>query len=253
MTPVYVPYWVFQANTHTFWTADTNQTPPGTRGNWFPMAGEHEGEYSALLIGASGALAPRETNALCPFDLGQGVPPEKVDLENVTVEEFSLSRKYARPLACGGLDALETQACAEAYVPGRSRNVHVNLHVTEMTSEPVLLPVWIMAYRFRDRVFRFLVNGQTGKATGEAPISYAKIIGVVLIAVLVVALIFLLAGGLKGNTTDSSSSFPCSAWERNSPTLRVEESLTGVDFYSCAEDAERPEIAFPRGAWERVV
>ena len=29
MTPVYVPYWVFQAQTHTFWTADTNRTPPG--------------------------------------------------------------------------------------------------------------------------------------------------------------------------------------------------------------------------------
>jgi hypothetical protein len=69
----------------------------------------------------------------------------------------------------------------------------------------VLLPVWIMAYRFRDRVFRFLVNGQTGKATGEAPISYAKILGAILIAALVVALILLLAGGLKGETTSSSS------------------------------------------------
>jgi len=31
MTPVYVPYWVFQAETHTYWTADSSRTPPGAR------------------------------------------------------------------------------------------------------------------------------------------------------------------------------------------------------------------------------
>jgi LSD1 subclass zinc finger protein len=194
MTPVYVPYWVFQSNTHTFWTADSSHTPPGASGNWFPLAGEHEGSYPAILIGASGALAPSETHNLCPFDLSQGVPPEKVDLENVTVEEFSLSRKYARPLARSSLEKCESDACVSSYVPGSSRNVHVNVQITEMTGEPTLLPVWIMAYRFRDRVFRFLVNGQTGKATGQAPISYMKIFGVILIAVLVVLVLLLIAG-----------------------------------------------------------
>ena len=29
MQAVYVPYWVFAAETHTFWTADTSQTPAG--------------------------------------------------------------------------------------------------------------------------------------------------------------------------------------------------------------------------------
>ncbi len=29
MTPVFVPYWVFEAATHTLWTADTSNTPAG--------------------------------------------------------------------------------------------------------------------------------------------------------------------------------------------------------------------------------
>jgi hypothetical protein len=32
-----------------------------------------------------------------------------------------------------------------------------------------------MAYRYNERMFRFLVNGQTGAATGEAPTSWKKI------------------------------------------------------------------------------
>jgi predicted RNA-binding Zn-ribbon protein involved in translation (DUF1610 family) len=197
MTPVYVPYWVFQANTHTFWTADSSQTPPGASGDWYPLSGEHEGNYQSLLIGASGVLTPSETHALCPFDLSKGVPPERVDLVNITVEEFSLARKYARPLAQNFLESLECDACKKSHVPGRSRNVHINVQVTEMTGEPALLPVWIMAYRFRDRVFRFLVNGQTGKATGQAPLSSAKIIVAILIAALAILFLLLLAGIVK--------------------------------------------------------
>jgi hypothetical protein len=61
----------------------------------------------------------------------------------------------------------------------------------------VLLPVWIMAYRYRDVVFRFLVNGQSGKATGRAPTSWRKIAAAVAIgvgAVLLVVAIVALAG-----------------------------------------------------------
>jgi len=151
MQAVYVPYWVFEATTHTYWTADTSHTPPGARGDWYPLAGEHHGRYANLLIGASGALAPGETSRICPFDLAAGAAPEEVDLENVIVEQLSLPRKYARPLARGGLEQLEAQAVEQAYVPGRARNVHVNVRLESMSSEPVLLPVWIMAYRYGEK------------------------------------------------------------------------------------------------------
>jgi hypothetical protein len=192
MTPIYVPYWTFDAQTHTYWTADSSETPAGARANWFPVSGEHEGEYSGLLVGASSALTPGETNALCPFDLSAVVPPEKVDLANITFERFTVQRKYARPLAQQGLEVLETEAC-ERYVPGRARNLRVNVRVMNLASRPILAPVWIMAYRYRDQVFRFLANGQTGRAAGQAPISYRKIgaaIAIVAIVILVILLLF---------------------------------------------------------------
>jgi predicted RNA-binding Zn-ribbon protein involved in translation (DUF1610 family) len=203
MTPVYVPYWVFQARTHTYWTADTNRTPIGARGDWYPLSGDHHGDYAGLLVGASGALTPRETSQLCPFDLSEGESPEKVDLENVTVEQFSLPRKYARPLARQGLEASEAAACTANYVPGRARNVHVNVRIESMSSEPVLLPVWIMAYRYRETLYRFLVNGQTGRSTGVAPVSWKKIIMVAAIvlvaAIIVLGIVAAASGGQLGH------------------------------------------------------
>ncbi len=172
--PVYLPYWVFEARVHTYWTADTSCTPAGARADWYPISGENQGEYRNLLVGASGALSQEETQALCPFDLAKAVPPNKVDFSAVSVEPFALPRRHARPQARQSLEQLEYQACT-ALVPGRARNVHVNVLVTGMSSRPVLLPVWIMAYRYRDRVYRFLVNGQTGRCTGTAPISWWKV------------------------------------------------------------------------------
>jgi hypothetical protein len=101
-----------------------------------------------------------------------------------------VQRKYARPLAQQGLEALEMQACRK-YVPGNCRNLHVNVLLQGLTGEPVLLPVWIMAYRYQERVFRFLANGQTGRCTGTAPTSYHKIAAVVgiVIGIVIVALV----------------------------------------------------------------
>jgi DNA-directed RNA polymerase subunit RPC12/RpoP len=201
MQAVYVPYWVFAAETHTYWTADTSETPFGARGDWFPMTGEHRDRHSGLLVGASGALTPAETSALCPFDLGPAVAPDAVDLDNVTVEQFSVSRKYARPLARAGLEQLEAQSCDANYVPGRCRNLKVNTRIENLASDPLLLPVWIMAYRYEERVFRFLVNGQSGRATGQAPVSLRKIFAVVGIAAALIAIILLLAVAARGATS----------------------------------------------------
>jgi predicted RNA-binding Zn-ribbon protein involved in translation (DUF1610 family) len=190
---VYVPYWTFAARVFTYWTADTSQRPPGARGDWCPMSGHNQASYSGLLVGASSVLTPSETYALQPFDLSAGVPPEQVDLDNIVYEQFRVQRKYARPLAQAGLEEPERQACRQ-YVPGNCRNLKVNVRTQGLTGEPVLLPVWVMAYRYKDQVHRFLVNGQTGKCTGTAPTSYAKIAGVVGIVVAVIVGIVICMG-----------------------------------------------------------
>jgi hypothetical protein len=186
-----VPYWVFEATTHTYWTADSSATPAGARGDWVPLTGEHHGRYAGVLIGASSALTPHETSALCPFDLARGRTPAEVDLDNAIVEQFRVQRKYARPLARQGLENLEREACAQ-YVPGRNRNLKVNVRLENLLSEPVLVPVWIMAYRYRDQVFRFLLNGQTGRAWGQAPLSWIKVTLAIMIALAIVAIIALI-------------------------------------------------------------
>ena len=53
------------------------------------------------------------------------------------------------------------------------------------TFKHILLPIWIAAYKYNGKSYRFLVNGQTGEVQGERPWSVWKI----LLACLVVAAI----------------------------------------------------------------
>ena len=46
----------------------------------------------------------------------------------------------------------------------------------------ILLPVWLAAFRFRDKTYRFVVNGRTGKVQGERPYSAWKIIFAIVLA-----------------------------------------------------------------------
>lgn len=194
LSKVYVPYWVFSASTHTYWTADSSHTPFGARGDWVPYFGDHRSRYSGVLIGASGALTPSETSNLCPFDISRGVSRDDIQLEEAIVERFVVQRKYARPLARASIESLERESCRK-YVPGRSRNVKVNVKLHGLHSTPVLLPIWIMAYHYKGELYRFLINGQSGRHTGRAPFSYLKlamVIGGVAAAVLLLMFIILI-------------------------------------------------------------
>jgi hypothetical protein len=46
----------------------------------------------------------------------------------------------------------------------------------------ILLPVWMSAFRFRDKVYRFVVNGRTGEVQGERPYSAGKIAFAIVLA-----------------------------------------------------------------------
>ena len=192
VTSVFVPFWVFSATTETAWTADSSAVTPGARGNWRPLSGTHNNNYEGLLVGASGTLTPLEIQEIAPFDLEQLVAPETLDLDNVIVEEFRVPRRDARMNAAALVESYEADQ-SQQNVPGSTRNLQVNVRIQNMRSVPLLLPIWIMVYQYRDKPFRVLVNGQTGELYGAAPFSYAKLTGVIAAIFITMLIIIVIA------------------------------------------------------------
>jgi len=61
--------------------------------------------------------------------------------------------------------------------------------VGRLTFKHVLLPVWLAAFRYRGKSYRFVVNGRTGQVEGERPYSQVKIALAVLAGLLLAGLI----------------------------------------------------------------
>ncbi len=186
-TLVYVPFWLFSATTHTCFTGDES-APWGSRADWIATSGEYQGTHQAVLIQASSVLSSHEVDAVLPFDLNRQIALDQVDLLNAVVEDFRLPKAEARTLARVKLEAADRAAC-EQKMRDRARNVSVNVLISDMTERPILAPLWIMVYHYQNKPFRVLVNGQTGRTNGTAPLSVAKISAAIVISILAIMLL----------------------------------------------------------------
>lgn len=73
------------------------------------------------------------------------------------------------------------------------RNMRYNHQFSNVRFKHILLPVWIASYTFKKKIYQFMVNGETGRINGKAPVSAAKVLTAVGIILAIFILIVLLA------------------------------------------------------------
>ncbi len=54
------------------------------------------------------------------------------------------------------------------------------------TFKHILLPIWLSAYKYKEKVYRFMINARTGEVQGERPWSWIKITLAVLAAAAII-------------------------------------------------------------------
>ncbi|MEO1592871.1 MAG: hypothetical protein AAFU71_16490 [Cyanobacteria bacterium J06632_22] len=79
-------------------------------------------------------------------------------------------------------------------IGGDEQRIHrVSTDYSDETFKHILLPVWLLSYRYQGKVFQVMVNAQTGKVMGERPVSIWKVAAGVMVAVALVAVLILMA------------------------------------------------------------
>ena len=75
-------------------------------------------------------------------------------------------------------------------IGGDQQRIHnLDTDVGALTFKHILLPVWMAAYKYRGKTYRFVVNGRTGKTQGERPYSAWKITFAVILGALAAVVI----------------------------------------------------------------
>lgn len=177
LRPLYWPAWLCDARAAVSWTADSDAG--AGRASWAPHAGHLEHEFKDVLIPASRGLTLAECRALAPrFRIAKGaIEPVGNAPEGTVFERFEATRSAARRIV---VDALEGEAVAhlqQGVIPGkRFRKVKAELLLQGLRSKRVLLPTYVLAYRYRERLYRVLIHGQDAEhVLGKAPRSGWKV------------------------------------------------------------------------------
>lgn len=217
---VYLPFWSFSMLARTRWSATIGEywyrtetyTTRDSKGNtvtrtrqvreteWWPLAGRHHGYHSGYLVSGSRGLPQTDAERIKPFDLPGLKRYQPYFLAGWLSEEYSVTRDEALPI-CQQEFYRREQASVTSFLPGDThRDVQVSTEFEHVNSDLCLLPVYILSYRYRDKLYRFLVNGQTGRAAGDKPVSWRRIlilVGVILALLLVLIVFFLVWPGRR--------------------------------------------------------
>ena len=208
---VYVPYWTFDANVSSSWSADAGyyyyvtesytttengRTVTKTRQvrkvRWVPASGQRHDRHDDHLVCASRGLPDELQRKMANFQTGALRPYAREVLQGFSAESYAIELPDAWSRAQAEIADIQERRCS-GDVPGDTqRSLRVSNRFAETRFKHVLLPVWIAAFRYQQKVFRFLVNGQTGAVSGNAPYSVLKITLAVLMLAVIVAGILLL-------------------------------------------------------------
>jgi DNA-directed RNA polymerase subunit RPC12/RpoP len=202
MQGIYTPYWTYDADTKSRYSGQRGTIYYVTRTvmvdgkpqqrqvqkiRWTPVSGRTARFFDDVLVLASRALPKRYTDALAPWDLTALTPYNPEYLAGFRAEAYTvaLDEGYAEARA---LMDRQIERDVRFDIGGDRQQIHrIDTSVSDVTFKHILLPVWLAAYKYRGKTYRFVVNGQTGRVQGERPWSAWKIAFAVILGALVAA------------------------------------------------------------------
>lgn len=203
MTGIYVPYWTFDADTKSTYRGEhgtvyyetrrvvrngKSETVRVAKVRWRPASGRVARFFDDVLVLASRSLPKRHTDALEPWDLSRLEPYHPEYLAGFRAEAYGVELRDGFVEARNYMDRVILRDVKFDIGGDRQRVHNVDTRISDVTFKHILLPVWLAAYKYRGKSYRFVVNGQTGAVQGERPwsawkIAFAVVIGLILAAV----------------------------------------------------------------------
>ncbi|WP_212004264.1 hypothetical protein [Chitinophaga sp. HK235] len=208
---VYIPHWSYDTNTVTsyrgqrgeyYYTTETyteevnGKTETRTRQvrhtAWYNASGVVDNSFRDVLVTASPSLPRKMAEILEPWHLDQLKAYDGRYLSGFRAELYQTNAEQGLAIAKKRMDPV-IQDEIRSDIGGDEQSIDsYNVQYNELGLKYLLLPVWLSAYRYDNKLYHFVVNASTGEVTGDRPYSWMKIVGLI-VAIIVAAVIIYLA------------------------------------------------------------
>jgi LSD1 subclass zinc finger protein len=201
---IYIPYWTYDSNSQTpymgergeiyfeverYYENGEEKTREVERIRWWPVSGNVSVRFNDVTVPASQSVPKNYADGLAPWDYGRLQPYRDDYVSGFTVEAYQIGLEPGFNLAQQNMEVVIRDAICRDIGGAQQRILSMSPYYFDISFKHILLPIWMSSYRYADKTYRFLVNGQTGTVQGERPYSVWKIAGAVTAAVAVIVLV----------------------------------------------------------------
>ncbi len=201
---VYIPFWAYDMTCDgdvsynctdiSTWTDMTYQYTKTTR--YLTKVNAHL-DYEKVLADASSRFKDELMDSIEPFNFSQLVKYDHAYLSGFLAEKYDVSENEAFPRAkertmntC--LDLTRTKVFHQTNIVTEN-----NLKLEKTKTDYIMLPVWMVNIKYKDKIYTFAMNGQTGKMVGDIPIGIKETIIWILVIFITTLLIGLIIARLS--------------------------------------------------------
>ena len=195
---VYVPYWTYDADTYYSYTAQAGkhyyvtktrvvngktQTYQEMHTRWYPVSGSGQYYFDDLQIQASKEINYSLLESIEPFTLSKLTPYMKEFLSGFLAERYSVDVKEGWDDAKREINTELNNMVRNRVLSGGAdevRDVRIAANYKEVKYKHILVPVWLSSYKFKNKTYQYMINGENGKVAGRAPVSVWKVLGLIL-------------------------------------------------------------------------
>ncbi|MBU9739424.1 zinc ribbon domain-containing protein [Diplocloster agilis] len=179
---IYVPYWIYDYDTHVKLRADCTRIRTERRGDTeythtdhFDVYREVAAAFEKVPADASEKMDDDVMDRLEPFDYSAMKQFEMPYLSGYLAEKYNFTEDELKSRIEKRIHQYAASTTRETIGGYASVNVlQENVNMAEKKADYVLLPVWMLNYRYQNKNYQFAMNGQTGKIVGKLPASKGR-------------------------------------------------------------------------------
>jgi len=191
---IYIPYWTYDSKATTPYTGmrgdhyyvsesytvtvngrTEHRTRQVQKTRWSPASGTVFNTFNDVLVVASESLPRNYANELEPWDLENLVGFNEQFLSGFIAEKYQVGVEMGFEQAKKRMDP-EIQSTICQNIGGDVQKILTySPHYEDISFKHLLLPIWLSAYKYKEKSYRFMINGRTGEVHGERPSSAWKI------------------------------------------------------------------------------
>ena len=183
---VYLPFWTFSATTRARWKAqvghprqeyyhEDGKLKTRTIIDWKWESGQNSLEHEDLLQPGTGKLSQRLLNEVKTFNINELAPYEPNYLAGLQAQAYDIPLDTAWDAGRQEMRELTHKACLSQASTSMVRSFSMDLDFENETWRYVLLPVYLANYSYDHKPYQVMVNGETGKVTGQRPADWNKV------------------------------------------------------------------------------